>query len=88
MDHGDTGFHTGATMRRRMFESKIHRATVTHADLHYDGSFSIDRLLMKAANIINSEEVHVWNVTRGTRPTRSRLRPAAASFAPTARQPT
>nr|WP_294560348.1 aspartate 1-decarboxylase [uncultured Rhodopila sp.] len=54
-------------MRRRMFKSKIHRATVTHADLDYEGSFSIDRLLMQAADIIDSEEVHVWNVTRGTR---------------------
>jgi aspartate 1-decarboxylase len=50
-----------------MFKSKIHRATVTHADLHYEGSFSIDRLLMHAADIIDSEEVHIWNVTRGTR---------------------
>jgi aspartate 1-decarboxylase len=50
-----------------MFKSKIHRATVTHADLHYEGSCSIDSLLMEAADIIDSEEVHLWNVTRGTR---------------------
>jgi aspartate 1-decarboxylase len=54
-------------MIRRMFKSKIHRATVTHADLDYEGSLSIDYNLMKAADIIESEEVHVWNVTRGTR---------------------
>jgi len=50
-----------------MFKSKIHRATVTHADLDYEGSLSIDRDLMVAANIIPYEEVHVWNVTSGTR---------------------
>ena len=52
---------------RRMFKSKIHRATVTHADLDYEGSLSVDRDLMVAANIIPYEEVHVWNVTCGTR---------------------
>ena len=52
---------------RRMFKSKIYRATVTHADLDYEGSLSIDRDLMVAANIIPYEEVHVWNVTCGTR---------------------
>lgn len=52
---------------RRMFKSKIHRATVTHADLHYEGSLSIDAALMVAADIRPFEEVHVWNVTRGTR---------------------
>ena len=41
---------------RRMFKSKIHRATVTHADLDYEGSLSIDRDLMVAANIIPYEE--------------------------------
>jgi len=54
-------------MRRRMFKSKIHRATVTHADLQYEGSLSIDRNLMVAADIVENEEVHIWNVTRGTR---------------------
>ncbi len=52
---------------RRMFKSKIHRAKVTHAALHYEGSLSIDLGLMEAADIIEYEEVHVWNVTRGTR---------------------
>jgi aspartate 1-decarboxylase len=50
-----------------MFKSKIHRATVTHADLEYEGSLSIDRDLMVAANIIPYEEVHIWNITSGTR---------------------
>ncbi len=54
-------------MRRRMFLSKIHRATVTHADLDYEGSVTIDADLLDAANMLEHEEVHVWNVTRGTR---------------------
>ena len=54
-------------MRRRMFLGKIHRATITHADLDYEGSVTIDKELMDAAGILENEEVHVWNVTRGTR---------------------
>lgn len=50
-----------------MLKSKIHRATVTHADLHYEGSCTIDAGLLEAAGIVPYEEVHVWNVTRGTR---------------------
>jgi len=54
-------------MRRTLFKSKIHRATVTHADLDYEGSVTIDRDLMRAADIVPHEQVHIWNVTRGTR---------------------
>src|SRR5512138_1734877 len=54
-------------MRRTLFKSKIHRATVTHADLEYEGSVTIDRDLMLAADIVEHEQVHIWNVTRGTR---------------------
>ena len=54
-------------MRRILFKSKIHRATVTDADLHYEGSVTIDRDLMRAADILPYEKVAVWNVTRGTR---------------------
>ena len=54
-------------MKRRMFKSKIHRATVTHADLEYEGSVSIDTDLLRAADILPYEEVQVWNVTSGTR---------------------
>jgi aspartate 1-decarboxylase len=50
-----------------MFRSKIHRATVTHADLHYEGSISIDAALLEAAQMLPYEQVHVWNVTLGTR---------------------
>lgn len=54
-------------MKRRMFKSKIHRATVTHADLEYEGSVSIDANLLAAADILPFEEVHVWNITNGNR---------------------
>jgi aspartate 1-decarboxylase len=54
-------------MRLSVFKSKIHRATVTHADLDYEGSVTIDEELMTAARIAPFEAVHVWNVTRGTR---------------------
>lgn len=54
-------------MRRRMFRSKIHRAVITHADLAYEGSVTIDQDLMDAAQMLPHEEVHVLNVTRGTR---------------------
>jgi aspartate 1-decarboxylase len=50
-----------------MFKSKIHRATVTQADLAYEGSVTIDEDLMDAAGILQNEAVHIWNVTRGTR---------------------
>jgi aspartate 1-decarboxylase len=54
-------------MRRTFFKSKIHRATVTHADLDYEGSVTIDEDLLDAAGIREFEAVHVWNITRGTR---------------------
>ena len=50
-----------------MFLSKIHRAVITHADLHYEGSVTIDVGLMEIADILPHQEVHVWNITRGTR---------------------
>jgi aspartate 1-decarboxylase len=54
-------------MKRTMFKSKIHRATVTHADLNYEGSVTIDADLLEAANILPHEHVHIWNITRGSR---------------------
>jgi aspartate 1-decarboxylase len=50
-----------------MFKSKIHRATVTEANLDYEGSITIDRELMRAADILPYEQVHVVNVTNGER---------------------
>jgi aspartate 1-decarboxylase len=54
-------------MRLNVFKSKIHRATVTHADRAYEGSVSIDADLLEAANILPYEAVHIWNVTNGSR---------------------
>jgi len=54
-------------MRRNMLRAKIHRAVITHADLHYEGSVTIDQDLMDAADLLDGEAIHVWNVTRGTR---------------------
>jgi len=54
-------------VRRSMFKSKIHRATVTEANLEYEGSITIDADLLDAADILPGEEVHVWDVTSGAR---------------------
>lgn len=54
-------------MRLSIFKSKIHRAVVTHADIAYEGSVSIDQNLLEAANILPYEAVHIWNVTNGSR---------------------
>ena len=66
-------------MQRRMFLGKIHRATITHADLDYEGSVTIDADLMDAAGILENEEIHIWNVTRGTRLVTYALRGPAGS---------
>ena len=54
-------------MRRRMMKSKIHRATVTGADLHYVGSISLDPLLMELSDIREWEQVAVLDVDNGAR---------------------
>jgi len=54
-------------MQRTLLAGKIHRATVTQADLHYVGSITIDAELMRSADIIEGEQVHVVDVTRGAR---------------------
>jgi aspartate 1-decarboxylase len=51
----------------QLLKAKIHRATVTRSDLHYEGSIAIDELLMEAAGIVPFEAVHIWNVTNGER---------------------
>lgn len=50
-----------------MLKSKIHRATVTDADVEYEGSVTIDADLMEAADIRQFEEVHLWNIANGER---------------------
>ena len=52
---------------RVMLKSKIHRATVTDANLNYEGSITIDRKLMQAADILPYEQVHVVDVNNGNR---------------------
>jgi aspartate 1-decarboxylase len=54
-------------MNRKMFKSKIHRATVTHADLHYVGSLTVDLDLLDAADILPGELVAIVDVTNGAR---------------------
>ncbi|MGH3246206.1 MAG: aspartate 1-decarboxylase [Trebonia sp.] len=54
-------------MRRTMLKSKIHRATVTQADLHYVGSLTVDAKLMKAADLLPGEQVHVVDINNGAR---------------------
>ncbi|WP_175637426.1 aspartate 1-decarboxylase [Sinomonas mesophila] len=54
-------------MNRTMFKSKIHRATVTHADLHYVGSVTVDLDLLDAADILPGELVSIVDVTNGAR---------------------
>jgi aspartate 1-decarboxylase len=52
---------------RTMMKSKIHRATVTQADLHYVGSISLDRDLMDAADLLEGEQVAIVDITNGAR---------------------
>ncbi len=54
-------------MLRVMLKSKIHRATVTQADLNYEGSLTIDADLMRAADILPYEMVHIFNISNGER---------------------
>lgn len=54
-------------MQRIMLKSKIHRATVTDADLNYEGSISIDKKLCEAADLIEFEKVDIYNISNGER---------------------
>jgi aspartate 1-decarboxylase len=54
-------------MRRRMMKSKIHRATVTDANLHYVGSITVDRELMELADLFEYEQVAVVDIDNGAR---------------------
>ncbi|BBY99757.1 aspartate 1-decarboxylase [Mycolicibacterium fallax] len=54
-------------MQRTMLKSKIHRATVTHADLHYVGSVTIDADLMDAADLLEGEQVTIVDIDNGNR---------------------
>ena len=54
-------------MQRVMLKAKIHRATLTATELHYEGSVAVDRLLLDQADILPGEQVHVLNVNNGER---------------------
>ncbi len=54
-------------MTRQFLKSKIHRATITQADLEYEGSLTIDPDLMETANILPYERVYVYNINNGLR---------------------
>ncbi len=54
-------------MQLTLMKGKIHRASVTEADLHYEGSISIDRALMDAAGFVVNERVEIYNVETGSR---------------------
>src|SRR5512134_57585 len=54
-------------MQRHLMKSKIHRATITSADLHYEGSLTVDEDLLDAADLVTYEEIQVVNVNNGQR---------------------
>jgi len=54
-------------VKRNIMKSKIHRAVVTETDIDYEGSLTVDENLMKAADMVPFEQVHVYNITNGER---------------------
>ena len=54
-------------MHRTMLKSKLHRVTATHADLNYEGSCAIDEDLLEAADMLENEQIDIWNVNNGER---------------------
>lgn len=50
-----------------LLKGKIHRARVTHCELHYEGSCAIDEDLLDASGILENEQVHIWNIDNGER---------------------
>jgi aspartate 1-decarboxylase len=54
-------------MQRQMLKSKIHRATITDCDVDYIGSITIDADLMRQADLLPNEQVHVWDIENGAR---------------------
>lgn len=66
-------------MQLNMLKAKIHRATVTHAELHYEGSCAIDEDLLRAAGIREFEQIDIYNITNGERLTTYAIRAEAGS---------
>jgi aspartate 1-decarboxylase len=54
-------------MQFTLLKAKIHRASVTHAELHYEGSCAIDMRLLELSGILENEQVHIFNVNNGER---------------------
>lgn len=54
-------------MKRIMLKAKIHRATVTETNIDYEGSLTLDEMLMKEAGMFSFEQVHVYNISNGER---------------------
>lgn len=54
-------------MHLNLLKAKIHRATVTHAELDYEGSCAIDEDLLKASGILEYEQIHIYNIANGER---------------------
>ena len=66
-------------MHLTLLKAKIHRATVTHSELNYEGSVAIDGLLLEASGIREFEQVHVWDISNGARFTTYAIRAEAGS---------
>ena len=54
-------------MQRQMLKSKVHRATITDCDVDYVGSITLDPELMRQADMLPNEQVHVWDIENGSR---------------------
>ncbi|WP_018152170.1 aspartate 1-decarboxylase [Leeia oryzae] len=54
-------------MQRTLLKSKLHRVTVTHSELHYEGSCAIDENLLEAGNIRENEQIDIYNINNGER---------------------
>jgi aspartate 1-decarboxylase len=66
-------------MQRTMLKSKLHRARVTHSELHYEGSCAIDETLLDTADIHEYEQIQIYNVSNGERFTTYAIRAARGS---------
>jgi aspartate 1-decarboxylase len=66
-------------MNLNMLKAKIHRATVTHAEIDYEGSCAIDENLLEASGILEHEQIHIYNIANGERFVTYAIRAAAGS---------
>jgi len=66
-------------MKRQLLKSKIHRAIVTHCELHYEGSCAIDEDLLELANIAEFERIDIWNLNNGSHVSTYAIRGARGS---------